>query len=420
MDDMACHAQNNLPTLREMDIQNLIPPSQDASRLVPMAKHPPRRSVVLVHPDVMEIGSSPPGPCDNVRFPTMDCSNGNVFQPFGTRSDSIDRFIPWSMPPPIPHLTHMGGYYGHNPYPNDLSSAQMPPRSDMGDTERHSQIEIPQCLDPQSTKPAQSPGSSGPASETTPKGPEPVTPRSKSDSSNDRIEKPEVPESKRQRIPQNPPKPAAKPLPEVITKFEDIPAHTAKCDTCNRRNSKGMIRCSGCGWQLCQDCRQKRGGDLSHPTFDCLHIEAPHLLSGSESLTVSPAPSQYQTPVSTSPEEQAGDFLIRGRYQTPVPRSPEEEAAGILVDMSSSPQAREGNTLLCSPSPSSKQGRSGPSKPTPSAWNTPRGTQSSAEDSDETTMSAPSSIELEGTLTPHDWVRRNPTRHARPSRVRFD
>ncbi|KAJ5387793.1 hypothetical protein N7509_010334 [Penicillium cosmopolitanum] len=290
----------------------------------------------------------------------------------------------------------------------------------MGDTKRHSRREISQFLDPQSTKPAQSPGSSGPASETTPKGPEPVTPRSKSDNSNDRIEKPEVPEPSRQKSPQNPAKPAAKPLPEVITKFEDIPAHTAKCDTCNCRNSKGMIRCSGCGWQLCQDCRQKRGGDLSHPTFDCLHIEAPHLRSGSESLSATPAASRYQTPVAKSPEEQATKILAGSRYQTPASRSPEEEAAGILIDMSSSPQAREGNALSYSPpSPSSKRGRSGPSTPTPSARNNRRGTQSSSEDSDET-LSAPSSIELEGTLTPHDWVRRNPARNARPSRVRFD
>lgn len=94
MDETSYYTQNSLPTLREMDIQNLIPPGQDASRLVPMANHPPRRSVVLVHPDVMEIGSSAPGPCDNVRFPTIDCPNGSVFQSFGTRSDSFDRFIP--------------------------------------------------------------------------------------------------------------------------------------------------------------------------------------------------------------------------------------------------------------------------------------------------------------------------------------
>ncbi|KAJ5983988.1 hypothetical protein N7481_006087 [Penicillium waksmanii] len=289
----------------------------------------------------------------------------------------------------------------------------------MGDTERYSQREISQCLDPQSTKPAQSPGSSGPASETTFKGPEPATPRSKFGNANDRIGKPEVSESKRQKIPQNPPKPAPKPLPQMVTKFEDIPAHTAKCDTCNHRNNKGMIRCSGCGWQLCQDCRQKRGGDLSHPTFDCLHTEAHHLRSGSESLAASPAASRYQTPVAKTPEEQAAEILAGRRYQTPVPRSPEEEAAGILVDMSSSPQVGERNALSFPPPPSSKQGRSGPSTPTPSARNNRRGTQSSAEDSHET-LAAPSSIDLEGTLTPHDWVRRNPARNARPSRVRFD
>lgn len=93
MDEIAYHAQNSLPTLREMAISNLIPPVKDASRLVPMASHSTRPPLDLVHPDVMEMGSSPPGPCDRVPFPTMNYSSRSVFQPFGARFDPFDRFI---------------------------------------------------------------------------------------------------------------------------------------------------------------------------------------------------------------------------------------------------------------------------------------------------------------------------------------
>jgi hypothetical protein len=310
------------------------------------------------------------------------------------------------MPPLFPCATQMGGYLGQDADPNNPSSAQRAPRSDMGDTGYHSQGETSRSMDPQSTKPAPSPGPSRPAPETSFKGPEPVTPKSELDNSNERVEKSEAPAPKRQKSPQKLPK-------QVVTKFEDIPAHTAKCDACNQRNSKGMTRCAGCGWQLCQGCRQKRGGDLTHSTFDCEHTEAQHLRSAGESLATPPASNRYETPAPQTPEEVAASILV-GRYQTPVPPSPEENAAGILLEMSSSPTAEGSASEL-----SFARARSEPSTPTPAARNNPPGVRAFADDSDET-VSAPSSIDLDGTLTPHDWVRRNPTRNARPPRARFD
>lgn len=322
------------------------------------------------------------------------------------------------MPAPMPHMTQMGGCVENYADSNDPSSAQKASHSDMGDTEHHSQRETSRSLDPQSSKTSQSPDPPRLASEPTPKEPEPVTPGSIFKTSNEGFKGPEFPEQKRQKSHENPSEPTTKSLPRVVTKFEDVPAHTAKCDTCNHRNSKGMIRCSGCGWQLCQACRQKRGGDLSHETFDCIHVEDPHLRSESESPAASPA-SGYQTPGPPSPGEQAAGTLTRTRYQTQMSRSPEEVAARILLDMSTPPLAGEDNAMSFTPTPSPKRRRSMPSTPTPSGRSNPRGTESSAEDSD-VTFSSPSSVELEGTLTPNDWVRRNPTRNARPSRVRFD
>ncbi|KAJ5596208.1 hypothetical protein N7450_002666 [Penicillium hetheringtonii] len=188
-------------------------------------------------------------------------------------------------------------------------------------------------------------------------------------------------------------------LPKKITKFEDIPAHTAKCDTCNRRNSKGMTRCGDCGWQLCQSCRQQRGGDLTHRTFSSEHTEAP----------------EARSPVSV-PEASATPEISTVSNMSPYGIEPtEEDAAEILVKIqsSSSPAVRS-----CSEEEESI--------PTPTPMPRSRGyssrPQDRADDSDDTIFMH-SSQERHEEDSPEifleDIVRRNPFRRARPGRNDF-
>jgi len=188
-------------------------------------------------------------------------------------------------------------------------------------------------------------------------------------------------------------------LPKQITKFEDIPAHTAKCDTCNRRNSKGMTRCGDCGWQLCQSCRQQRGGDLTHRTFSSEHTEAP------EARSPASVPEAIVTP-ETSTVSNMSPYGIA---------SNEENAAEILVKIqsSSSPAVRS----------SSEEEQSIPT-PTPMPRN--RGyssrPQDRADDSDDTIFmgSSPKGHEEDSSeISCEDIVRRNPVRRARPGRNDF-
>ncbi|KAI9872013.1 MAG: hypothetical protein M1823_008285, partial [Watsoniomyces obsoletus] len=50
--------------------------------------------------------------------------------------------------------------------------------------------------------------------------------------------------------------------------FTKIKIHTAKCTECDQRNeTDNMLRCPGCGWQICVPCQEKRtkkGRDLIH------------------------------------------------------------------------------------------------------------------------------------------------------------
>ncbi|KAH7069787.1 hypothetical protein BKA63DRAFT_519559 [Paraphoma chrysanthemicola] len=52
------------------------------------------------------------------------------------------------------------------------------------------------------------------------------------------------------------------------TDFTKIKIHTAKCTECDQRNeTDNMLRCPGCGWQICVPCQEKRtkkGRDLIH------------------------------------------------------------------------------------------------------------------------------------------------------------
>ena len=57
-----------------------------------------------------------------------------------------------------------------------------------------------------------------------------------------------------------------------VVDFEDLAAHTAKCDVCDKRNTDGMWRCKPCGWQCCRRCLAERCGDRSHPKAGNLHV----------------------------------------------------------------------------------------------------------------------------------------------------
>ncbi|KAJ5129566.1 uncharacterized protein N7515_005605 [Penicillium bovifimosum] len=54
--------------------------------------------------------------------------------------------------------------------------------------------------------------------------------------------------------------------------FQDVAAHTAKCDVCNKRNKNGMSRCQNCGWQICRKCVSDRGADRTHASFGATHV----------------------------------------------------------------------------------------------------------------------------------------------------
>ena len=48
------------------------------------------------------------------------------------------------------------------------------------------------------------------------------------------------------------------------TEFKDITIHTAKCDTCNKHNTKIMKQCVDCGQNFCTPCWQDRNSDGTH------------------------------------------------------------------------------------------------------------------------------------------------------------
>ena len=48
------------------------------------------------------------------------------------------------------------------------------------------------------------------------------------------------------------------------TEFKDITIHTAKCDTCNKHNTKIMKQCVDCGQNFCTPCWHDRGSDGTH------------------------------------------------------------------------------------------------------------------------------------------------------------
>ncbi|CEO60678.1 hypothetical protein PMG11_05270 [Penicillium brasilianum] len=99
--------------------------------------------------------------------------------------------------------------------------------------------------------------------------------------------------------------------------FEELAAHTAKCDVCDKRNTDGMVRCKPCGWQCCRQCLAERGGDRTHPKAGNLHVPndttyTPKARASVKKPSVAPAPNisrraavQYETP-----EEEAAAILL--------------------------------------------------------------------------------------------------------------
>ncbi|KAF9888699.1 hypothetical protein FE257_008457 [Aspergillus nanangensis] len=57
----------------------------------------------------------------------------------------------------------------------------------------------------------------------------------------------------------------------ILTEFEIVTAHTAKCDLCNKRNTLGMSRCLSCGWQSCHPCTSARGWFRTHHAGTRIH-----------------------------------------------------------------------------------------------------------------------------------------------------
>lgn len=57
----------------------------------------------------------------------------------------------------------------------------------------------------------------------------------------------------------------------VLVEFEQVMAHTAKCDLCNARNKGGMSRCLSCGWQSCHTCTIARSCFRTHHAGGRIH-----------------------------------------------------------------------------------------------------------------------------------------------------
>ena len=128
----------------------------------------------------------------------------------------------------------------------------------------------------------------------------------------------------------------------LMVQFEELKAHTAKCDDCDNRNSEGMSRCKLCGWQCCRRCQAIRGGDKTHET-----VRGPHIPIGE-----SPGAQ-----ITTSLVGTAGRLATAGRALSAfaadermppaahmvadrTPTAAEQDAVRALMRMSSSPPAQ--------------------------------------------------------------------------------
>ncbi|KAF7719670.1 Uncharacterized protein PECH_004170 [Penicillium ucsense] len=117
-----------------------------------------------------------------------------------------------------------------------------------------------------------------------------------------------------------------KKLTVTTVDFEELSAHTAKCDLCDRRNTEGMWRCTPCGWQCCRRCLIDRGGDRSHPKAGTIHCPR-DMLPMSSLMTPKEGPSG--TAASTSRRRVRASRASRGTRNV----STDEQAARLLSTM---------------------------------------------------------------------------------------
>ncbi|KAJ5380791.1 uncharacterized protein N7496_003219 [Penicillium cataractarum] len=305
-----------------------------------------------------------------------------------TNTDEPSETVPQrGTPTPSPVITHTTNY-GQNPTPPHSDPLRTPQRV-LPPLPRHYQI--PEQPTPPQSDPLRTPEG---ASWIPPRRHEPSQ-ETTSPLSNPPRPPPQTSMSIRPRqfkVPQ-------KELAVQLVDFEELAAHTAKCDVCDKRNTDGMVRCKPCGWQCCRRCLAERGGDRTHPKAGNLHVpeDAPPTAIARASMTQS-----YFAPV---PKESGREGE---KYATP-----EEEAAAILLKLKNDKRSR----VQAGSTSGHTRGSgtiAGPSQPTN------RAADGGAEfDSDETEIlpDIDTEDETDDDNLPDNLVnvRRNPSRRARPA-----
>ncbi|KAJ6127109.1 hypothetical protein N7523_002721 [Penicillium sp. IBT 18751x] len=223
------------------------------------------------------------------------------------------------------------------------------------------------------------------------------------------------------------PRPRQQERQAIMVQFEEVKAHTAKCDDCDHRNTNGMSRCKLCGWQCCRKCQSIRGGDKTHET-----VRGPHVPIA-ENLEAQASPSLVGT-VSrlVNAGRPSSAFADVGRIRLTAhmdadraPAAAEQDAASALMRMGS-------------PSPTQSIGRFNAESPVPPSIS--RFVRNDDDDDDDydralkdlsdvETVGGDSTItwdsdldenneQLEPILEPLGLCRRNPPRASRPADMR--
>ncbi|KAJ5662032.1 uncharacterized protein N7477_009648 [Penicillium maclennaniae] len=221
------------------------------------------------------------------------------------------------------------------------------------------------------------------------------------------------------------PRPHQQERKAIMVQFEEVKAHTAKCDDCDHRNTNGMSRCKLCGWQCCRKCQAIRGGDKTHET-----VRGPHVPIA-ENLEAQASPSLVGTVSRLANAGRASSvFADVGRVPLAAhmvadrtPAAAEQDAVSALMRMGSPP-------------PTQSIGRFNAESPVPPS--TSRSVRNDDDDdynriledlSDVETVGGDSTItwdsdldenneQLEPILEPLGLCRRNPPRASRPDDMR--
>ena len=100
-------------------------------------------------------------------------------------------------------------------------------------------------------------------------------------------------------------------------KFIEVTIHTAKCDTCNKRNKAILYRCTLCGNHICTPCRNSDVNNGVH-TMNAGHRGRPRRWDRPSSPTL-PAPQPISPNLRPSPETY--QYSPSERFQSlPTPR----------------------------------------------------------------------------------------------------